>query len=83
VIQISGASWIKIRAVGMQCECCWEQTPVALRGVEGVELVRVDAGEEIVSVKLIQEVTDVEQLVERVLAILEQRFGFLCSVLSS
>jgi hypothetical protein len=49
----------------------------------GVELVRVDAGEEVVSVKLLSGVVDVEQLVERVIAILEQRFGFLCSVISS
>ncbi len=71
-------AWLKFRALGMQCECCWEQVPEALRAVEAVELVRIDCMAEIVSVKIGPD-AKVEQLVERVIAILEQRFGFLCS----
>jgi copper chaperone CopZ len=71
-------AWLKFRALGMQCECCWEQVPEALRAVDSVELVRIDAMAEIVSVKVGAD-AKVEQLVERVIAILEQRFGFLCS----
>lgn len=73
-------TWLKFHALGMQCECCWEQVPEALK-ISGIELVRIDAGSEVVSIRP-EEEAELEVIVDRVTSILQDRFGFLVTLLS-
>ena len=74
----AAAARLRFRALGMACECCWEEVPRAVGEVEGVEGATVDAGAEAVEVQL-REGAEVETVSPKIIAILEQRFGFLTS----
>lgn len=67
--------WLRFRCVGCWCETCWESVPDAVRAIAGVEVVRLDAGREILVVKRKGEVA------EQIIATLEEQFGFIVTLL--
>ena len=74
-------AWLKFKALGMICECCWEQVPQKLKEVENVEFVRIDAGSEVVSVKR-KKGTDPFKIVDAVTVTLEDTFGYIVTFIS-
>ena len=73
--------WIKFHALGMQCECCWERLPEHLKQLPGVETVRIDAGADTVAIRVSSAAEASDKLAERAAAIMQERFGFLVTVL--
>lgn len=61
--------------MGCWCEACWESVPEAVRAIPGVEVVRLDAGREILVVKREGEVA------EQIVNALEGQFGFIVTLL--
>lgn len=83
-LDAKNTAWLKFHALGMQCECCWEQLPDALTRLAGVEVVRIDPGADIVSVRLAKDLDEkLPAIVERVMAIMQERFGFVVTFLPS
>lgn len=72
---VADEPWLRFRCVGCWCDVCWEQATAAVRVVPGVEVVRLDAGREMLVVKRSGPVA------EAVVATLEQTFGYCVTLL--
>jgi hypothetical protein len=67
--------WLRFQCVGCWCERCWESVPAAVRGIAGVEVVRFDAGREMLVVKRSGPVANV------IIETLEEQFGLSVTLL--
>lgn len=72
---VADEPWLRFHCVGCWCECCFESVPAVVRQIAGVEVVRLDAGREMLLVKRSGPVA------ELIVGTLEERFGFSVTLL--